>query len=277
MGILDFWKARRGSANDRVIAKRMYLASLGGGQGMSALFISGFDPDERVAPEKLIHARMVVTDPANGFVRVSRQQARDWVLMKSALRLAESVTPLASGGTIVLSTDITVADLSDEERAELAARPITERVQVHADKIIEKVHGAIMSLVQRLTRDSKVDEAVMTIEKTRLRERFTRENVPPEQIEQRVNEEITRIVPDNTPDDKRKAWAIQGYSIGNLFTGRYRSQAGNVYDEKSFAVEIAGIDSATLKEVAHALRQAFFQREVLVKDANDNKVYLLGA
>lgn len=64
-----------------------------------------------------------------------------------------------------------------------------------------------------------------------------------------------------------------GFSLGNLFRGRYVDSSGAVFDENSFAVEIVGITPEQLEEIAGALRDEFKQESVLVKDNATNEVY----
>jgi len=58
-----------------------------------------------------------------------------------------------------------------------------------------------------------------------------------------------------------------GWSIGNLFRGRFfDSKTGNVYDEKSFAIDVRGVELDFLEKVAEKLGKKFKQRSVLLID-----------
>jgi hypothetical protein len=68
---------------------------------------------------------------------------------------------------------------------------------------------------------------------------------------------------------------IQGVTIGNFVKGRYVAKNGSLYDETSLSVEIIGITSDVLNKVAEELAKEFKQETVLVKNYNDNKIYLV--
>lgn len=80
----------------------------------------------------------------------------------------------------------------------------------------------------------------------------------------RTNEKIQAILRD---------YGVSGVSIGPYFRGYYRSDAGKVFSEKSIAIEMMMIDSATLEKIATELAIQFKQETVLVKDYNDNEIY----
>lgn len=69
-----------------------------------------------------------------------------------------------------------------------------------------------------------------------------------------------------------------GWTIGNLFKGRYFSkESGKQFNEKSFAVEILGVDFSFVKNVAMDLLKSFDQETVLVKDFKTGKIFLMKA
>ncbi len=70
---------------------------------------------------------------------------------------------------------------------------------------------------------------------------------------------------------------IGAYSVGNFFRGKYVGDNGEMYNEKSLAVEINGISSRHLLDFAELLAQEFMQETVLVKDLNMNKIYTADA
>ena len=65
-----------------------------------------------------------------------------------------------------------------------------------------------------------------------------------------------------------------GHTIGKDFSGRYVSD-GLIFDENSFTVDIAGVTSDVLMDIAADLAHNFQQKEVLVRDFNENKTYLV--
>ena len=66
---------------------------------------------------------------------------------------------------------------------------------------------------------------------------------------------------------------IGAYSVGNFFKGEYVGDNGEMYNERSLAVEINGLSSESLLKVAEMIAQEFMQETVLVKDLNKNKIY----
>lgn len=70
---------------------------------------------------------------------------------------------------------------------------------------------------------------------------------------------------------------IGAFSVGNFFKGRYVGDNNKIYDEKSISVEINGLSSKALFELAEMLCKVFQQETVLVKDFNTNKIYLVDA
>ena len=66
-----------------------------------------------------------------------------------------------------------------------------------------------------------------------------------------------------------------GITVGNLFKGRYKSPSGQVYDEKSLAVEVLFINGRQLIELATSLAREFRQETVLAKDNATNEIYLV--
>lgn len=66
---------------------------------------------------------------------------------------------------------------------------------------------------------------------------------------------------------------IGAYSVGNFFKGKYVGDNGEMYNERSLAVEINGLSSESLLKVAEMIAQEFMQETVLVKDLNKNKIY----
>ncbi len=75
--------------------------------------------------------------------------------------------------------------------------------------------------------------------------------------------------------DKALASKPSGITVGNLFKGRYKSPSGQVYDEKSLAVEVLFINGRQLIELATRLAREFRQETVLAKDSATNEIYLV--
>lgn len=68
---------------------------------------------------------------------------------------------------------------------------------------------------------------------------------------------------------------IGAFIIGNFFKGRYIGDNGEVYNDTSASIDISGVPSELLLIFASKLCKAFKQETVLVKDFNNNKIYLV--
>ncbi len=69
---------------------------------------------------------------------------------------------------------------------------------------------------------------------------------------------------------------VMAYSIGNFFKGKYFDREYNkTYSEKSLSIEIIGIPSSLLVPIAENIAKEFDQKEVLVKDYDSGKIFLV--
>ena len=58
-----------------------------------------------------------------------------------------------------------------------------------------------------------------------------------------------------------------GYSIGNMYDGRYFDQGQQLrFDERSMTLDVFGVDSIVLKDIAKSIGKMFDQKCVLVHD-----------
>jgi hypothetical protein len=65
---------------------------------------------------------------------------------------------------------------------------------------------------------------------------------------------------------------LVGWTVGRFLNGRYTGRDNKVYDENSLSVEIVGVDTNTLIEIAEEICREFEQETVLVKDYNNKKI-----
>lgn len=73
-------------------------------------------------------------------------------------------------------------------------------------------------------------------------------------------------------DTIANAHDLVGWTVGRFLDGRYKAKNGKMYGEKSLSVEIVGVTSETLIQIAEELARAFEQEAVLVKDYSTNSV-----
>ncbi|MCM1220799.1 MAG: hypothetical protein NC548_40540 [Lachnospiraceae bacterium] len=109
------------------------------------------------------------------------------------------------------------------------------------NKIINKLKQFILTLKQRYSKNTIIDKII-----------------------RQFNGDETKLV-----DEK-----IYAYSVGNMFKGRYLSDNGQTFDEKSISVEVNGVSSSGILLLAEFLTKSFHQETVLVKDFNSDKIYL---
>ena len=65
---------------------------------------------------------------------------------------------------------------------------------------------------------------------------------------------------------------LVGWTVGKYLTGRYTAKNGKTYGEKSLSVEIIGVDTDTMIQIAEELCEAFKQESVLLKDYSSNRI-----
>lgn len=68
---------------------------------------------------------------------------------------------------------------------------------------------------------------------------------------------------------------IGSYSVGHFFKGRYVGDRGEMFSEKSLSVEVNGLSSKSLVNLAERIADTFRQETVLVKDLNCDKIFLV--
>ena len=73
--------------------------------------------------------------------------------------------------------------------------------------------------------------------------------------------------------NSKEGRCIGAFSVGHYFKGKYIGDKGNVYNEKSIAIEINGLSSKSLLTIAAMIARKLRQETVLVKDLNKNKIY----
>ena len=107
------------------------------------------------------------------------------------------------------------------------------------NRLINKIKQTVETFKQRLNKDKMIHKAVTL---------FDREN----------EEEY-----------------IGSYSVGHFFKGRYVGDKGEMFNEKSVSVEVNGLSSKSLVNLAERIADMFRQETVLVKDLNNNKIFLV--
>lgn len=75
---------------------------------------------------------------------------------------------------------------------------------------------------------------------------------------------------------KEKSESIGVYSVGNFFKGNFVGESGEMYDETSLSIDVNGLSSESLIQLAENIAEKFHQENVLVKDLNNGKIFLVG-
>ena len=80
--------------------------------------------------------------------------------------------------------------------------------------------------------------------------------------------------------DKISLWlatlsqGVGAYAIGNTFKGEYIDGNNELYDERSITIEFGCMASKDLIHFTKRLAKELHQNSILVKDLNDNKIYI---
>lgn len=76
-------------------------------------------------------------------------------------------------------------------------------------------------------------------------------------------------------DDTNKDDLISAFSVGNAFKGKYKDiETGAEFSDLSYTIEVGGLSSKGLLNLAERIANEFEQQTVLVKDFNNMKFYL---
>jgi hypothetical protein len=66
---------------------------------------------------------------------------------------------------------------------------------------------------------------------------------------------------------------VTGFTVGNFMNGRYKDENGRIWNEKSFSVEVIGIDKDVLDMISTELSKIFNQESVMVKSYETGDIY----
>lgn len=91
-------------------------------------------------------------------------------------------------------------------------------------------------------------------------------------IKQKINSLKNKFNSYEKIDALAKKYELIGWTVGKFLSGRYTDRTGKVYDENSLSVEVVGINSETLINLAEDICRDFEQETVLVKDYNSQKI-----
>lgn len=86
---------------------------------------------------------------------------------------------------------------------------------------------------------------------------------------------LNKCIDSYNKDERNADDLIGAFSVGNAFKGKYVDiDTGKVFNDKSYTIEIGGLSSKGLLNLAERIANEFEQQTVLVKDFNNNKFYL---
>lgn len=78
-------------------------------------------------------------------------------------------------------------------------------------------------------------------------------------------------------DNIANNYNLVGWTVGKFLSGRYTAKNGKTYSEDSLSVEIIGINTDELNNIAEDLCIEFLQESVLIKNYNENRIYFIDA
>ena len=93
-------------------------------------------------------------------------------------------------------------------------------------------------------------------------------------IKQKVKTLWNRLFKNRKIDKAAKGSGAAAWTVGHFLDGRYTSKKGKSFGEKSLSIEIVGITSQQLQNIAEDICRDFEQETVLVKDFITGKIYL---
>ena len=96
-------------------------------------------------------------------------------------------------------------------------------------------------------------------------------------IKQKASTIKNRVLKNKKIDKIAQNHDLVGWTVGKYLRGRYTGKNGKVYDENSVSLEIIGVDSDILLDIAEELCIDFIQESVLVKDYNTGKIFFVDA
>jgi hypothetical protein len=91
-------------------------------------------------------------------------------------------------------------------------------------------------------------------------------------IKQKVATLNNRMKATKKVDRIGQSHGLIGWTLGHFLSGRYTAKNGKPYGENSLSLEIVGIDSDTLLNIATELCREFQQEAVMVKDYNTKQI-----
>lgn len=96
-------------------------------------------------------------------------------------------------------------------------------------------------------------------------------------LKSKINSISNRIKASNKIDAAVSKNGAIGWTIGKFLHGRYKDRSGKIFDENSLSIELVGIDTDKLDDIANDLAIEFNQESVLVKNYNDSDIYFIYA
>ena len=92
----------------------------------------------------------------------------------------------------------------------------------------------------------------------------------------RKDKMLSKCIDGYNNDGSNQDDLMGAFSAGNAFRGKYKDiETGSEFGEKSCTIEIGGLSSRGLLDLAERIANEFGQQTVLVKDFNSNKFYLV--
>lgn len=154
------------------------------------------------------------------------------------------------------------------ENAYSASRYLYKAIRVDESKIINK--SVIYEGIE--FEPSAEEQGGMIIFSTEINALKLSDNKFINWIKQKVESLKNRLKSYNKIDKLAQSYDLVGWTVGRFLNGRYTGRDGKVYDENSLSVEVVGINTETLINLAEDICNEFNQESVLVKDYNQKKI-----
>ena len=154
-----------------------------------------------------------------------------------------------------------------------SSRYLYHMIKVDGNKIIASSEDDLSEAVDLQIDDSKKGGIIVL--STDVNAIKMSENKLVNWVKQRVETLKNRMFKTSMIDKVSQKYDLVGWTVGYFLDGRYTAKNGVPFGEQSLSVEIIGVTSETLINIATDLCRVFTQEAVLVKDYTTGSILLV--
>lgn len=153
-----------------------------------------------------------------------------------------------------------------------SSKYLWKNITVTEEKIIERYNPLTEGIDYEFDEDSRGGVVIFSTDVNAIPQS---ENKIIDWLKKKAKTIRNRVSGTKMVDKISQAHDLVGWTVGHFLSGRYTAKNGTAFGENSLSVEMAGIDTDTLVNIATELCRSFDQETVLVKDYNNGKIYLV--